>query len=148
MHCADILRCFGETHCYGIHAIAQAGWRRAVIEYVAEVGFAAAAGNFCAGDAEAAIDFFDEIFFGDGLIETRPAGTGIEFGGGVEKSGVTADAAENSLGMIVGILIGVGALGAFVARDFVGVGRKLLAPFGVCLDDGRDGDFFYTGAGA
>ena len=111
------------------------------------MGFTAAAGNFCARDAEGAIDFFDDIFFGDGLIEAGPAGAGIEFGGGVEKSGVTADAAENSLGVIVGIFICVRALGAFVARDFVGVGGKLLAPFGVRLDDCGDGNFFFAGAG-
>ncbi len=65
---------------------------------MAEVGVAAAAGNFGAGDAEGAVDFLDDIFLGDGLIEAGPAGAGIEFGGGVEESGVAADAAEDSRG--------------------------------------------------
>src|ERR1700679_4140542 len=102
------------------------------------MGFAAAAGYFGAGHAERSVGGLDNIFFGDGLIEAGPAGAGIEFCGGVEKSGVATDAAENSFGVIVGIFVGVGALGAFVARDFVGVGGKLFAPFGVCFDDGGD----------
>ncbi len=51
------------------------------------------------------------------------------------------------MGVIVGIFVGVRALGAFAARDFVGIGGKLFAPFGVGLDDGGDGDFFFADGG-
>jgi hypothetical protein len=138
---------FGEAHGYGVHAVSEAGGLGAVIEDVAEVGFAATAGYFGAGHAEGSVGGLNNIFFGDGLVEAGPAGAGIEFGGGVEESGVAADAAENSLGVIVGIFVGVGTLGAFVTRDFVGVGGKLFAPFGVGLDDGGDGDFFCADTG-
>lgn len=111
------------------------------------MSFAAAAGNFGARDAEGAVGFLGDIFFGDGLIEAGPAGAGIEFGRGVKKSSVTADAAEYAGRVIVGIFVGVGALGAFAARDFVGVGGKLFAPVGVGFDNRLDGNFFFAGSG-
>src|ERR1019366_2026213 len=104
--------------------------------------FAAAAGNFCACDSQAAIDFFDDVFFGDWLVKAGPACARIEFGGGVEQGGVTADAAEDAFCVVVGIFVGVRTLGAFAAGDFVGIARKLFAPVGVGFDDLSDGGFF------
>ena len=59
---------------------------------------------------------------------------------GVEERGIATDAAEDAWGVIVGIFVGVGALGCGVARDFERVGRELLAPLVVCFHDFGDGD--------
>src|ERR1700687_2559943 len=87
---------FGEAQGYGVHAIAQAGGRGAVVEYVTQVGIAETARDGGADHAEAGIAGFQNIFFGDGLPETGPAGAGFKLCRGIEERGVAADAAENA----------------------------------------------------
>src|SRR6202167_2992869 len=101
---------------------------------------AEAAGNGGADHAQADIGVFSDIFFGYRRPEAWPAGARVEFGAGVEERGVAADAAENSFGVIIGIFVGVGALGPGVARNFERIGRELFAPLFVCLDDLGGGD--------
>src|SRR6202048_771070 len=67
-----------------VHAVAQAGRLRAVVEDVAEMAAAATAVNFGAQHAEGAV-----LGLADGvlerLIKTRPAGAALEFGVGREQ---------------------------------------------------------------
>src|SRR5580693_5967838 len=81
-----------------VHAVAQAGRLRAIVEDVAEMAAAATAVNFGAQHAEGAV-----LGLADGvlerLIKTRPAGAALEFGVGREQRQVTAGAGEDALAM-------------------------------------------------
>src|SRR5271155_2106305 len=96
------------------------------------------AGNCSADHAEADVRGFRNIFFGDGLPETGPAGAGVELGAGVEERGIAPDAAKDAWGVVVGIFVGVRALGGGVARDFERIGRELFAPVVFGLGDFQD----------
>ncbi len=65
---------------YGINAVAQAGWRWAIVEDVAEVGIAAPAGDLGAPHAERVVLVFGDHLARRGFVETRPAATGMELG--------------------------------------------------------------------
>src|SRR5690348_9227093 len=67
------------------------------------------------------------------LIEARPAGARFEFGAGIEQRLAAADADIGTGRVRVPIFAGEGALGAFLARDAVLLGRELRLPFGVGL---------------
>src|SRR5215472_15469050 len=71
----------------------------------------------------------------DRLIEARPSGARFELGVRAEQRVAAADAPVDSLLVILGVLVGERALGAGLARDLVLLGRQLLAPFLVGLDD-------------
>src|ERR1700679_900938 len=106
---AAALRGFGEFHGYRIHTVAHAGGAGAVVEDMAKMRVAEAAGNCGADHAQADVRGFRDIFLCDGSPETGPAGAGFELGAGVEQCCVAADAAEDSFGVIVGIFVAVGA---------------------------------------
>jgi len=72
----------------------------AVVEDMAEVGVAEAAGDFVARHAETVVGGDKNVFLGDRRPETGPAGAGFEFCGRREKGVVAADAAIESLGVI------------------------------------------------
>src|SRR5580698_36198 len=91
------LRELHKVHCCRVHAVAQAGWPRAVIEHMAEVRVAAAAGDGGAVHSHAGIVSFDNVLARDGLPEAGPAGAGLELGGRVEYRRVAADAVVNAL---------------------------------------------------
>jgi hypothetical protein len=131
---------FDEAQSDGVHAVAKTGGPRAVCENVAEMRVAEAARDFRAYHAEAAICGFANIFLRDGFPETGPAGAGFEFGAGVEECVVAADAAEDSLLVIVGIFVGVRRFGSGMTRDRESVWRKLLFPIGFGFDDAIDSD--------
>src|ERR1700730_98047 len=76
---------FNEAQGYGVHAIAQAGGRGAVVEYMTQVSIAETARDGVADHAEAGIAGFQNIFFGDGLPETGPAGAGFKLFGGIKE---------------------------------------------------------------
>src|SRR5271170_7186422 len=98
------------------------------------------AGDFGANHAQAAVCGFAYIFLGNGSPETGPARAGFELGVGVEESGFTADAAEDTLPVGVGIVIREGWLGGRVACDSKSIGRELPFPLGFGLDDAVDRD--------
>src|SRR3954471_6503681 len=70
---------------HGIHAIPEPGRSRAVIEDVAQVAAAAAANDFIALHAVTRVGGDGHFVRCDRLEETRPAGTGFEFGVGAEE---------------------------------------------------------------
>src|SRR3954467_14227706 len=70
-----------ERHRYAVHAVAQAGWGRAVIEDVAEMAAAAGAEHFGARLDGASIGAGDDRVR-QRAKEARPARSALEFGGG------------------------------------------------------------------
>ena len=82
-----------ESHCGGVHAVAQAGGLGAIVKDVAQVGLAFGAGNLVTDHAQASVGGGADIFFGDGRPETGPAGAGIKLGVGSEQGVVAAYAA-------------------------------------------------------
>src|SRR5580692_7710093 len=75
---------FGETESHRIHTIPQSGRSGTVVENMTEMRIAQAAGDSSAHHAEQAdVTGFQNIFFGDSLPETRPAGAGVKFAGGI-----------------------------------------------------------------
>src|SRR6266849_6991014 len=64
----------GEDEGFGVHAVPQAGWGRAVLEDVAEVGVAAGAENLGADHAVPTVDLRGDVLGSHGLEEAGPAG--------------------------------------------------------------------------
>src|SRR5260370_39873736 len=83
----------GEEHRDAVHAIAQAGRSRTVVEDVAEMAAALRAMNRRPADAQRAV-----VRGADGVLqrlpETRPAGMAVELGRGREQSELGAGAGE------------------------------------------------------
>ena len=84
-----------------IHAVAQAGRPRAIVENVAEMRVAQPAHHLAPDLAQRHIHLFVDIFFGDGLPEARPARAGIELRAGVEQRVVAVDAAVQAWRMLL-----------------------------------------------
>src|SRR5580765_937191 len=118
-----------------VHAIAQTGGARAVVEDVAQMAIAPRAEHLVANHAVGGVSGAGDILFGDGLPETRPAGAGLEFRFGVEQGRGAADASVDSIGMVRGVLSGEGPFGALSTGHFELLRRQLLPPFGVCFSD-------------
>src|SRR5512147_657122 len=72
-----------------VHAVAQAGRARPVVEDVPQVPLAAGAVHLGADREEGLVDLRLDVGRIDGLVEARPAGAGLELGGGVEEAQVT-----------------------------------------------------------
>src|SRR5882757_2169666 len=68
----------------GVHAIAQPGRFRAVRKDVTEMGVTVSTAGFGAGHAIGAVGVLAHIFFVARSKEAGPAGTGFEFGFGIE----------------------------------------------------------------
>src|SRR5580704_2485879 len=101
-----------------VHAVAQAGRLRPVVEDVTEMAAAAAAVNFGPQHPEGAV-----FGFADGvlqrLIKTRPAGAALEFGFRREQRQVAAGAGECALAVLLEQRTRSRTLGAFLAQDFI-----------------------------
>ena len=80
-----------------VHAIAQAGRTRAVVEDVAEMGVALGASHLVARHPQAGVAVSLDVLLGDGLPEARPAGAGVELGRRREQRILAAHAAEYAL---------------------------------------------------
>src|SRR5580698_7240121 len=117
-----------------VHAIAQAGRLRPVVEDVTEMAAAAAAMNFGPQHPEGAVfGLADGVL--ERLIETRPAGAALEFGLRGEQRQVAAGAGEGALAMLLEQRAGPRPLGAFLAQDVILLRRQLGAPLGIGLFD-------------
>src|SRR6202043_1987748 len=83
-----------------VHAVAQPGRFRTVVEHVAEMAAATPAVDLGAGHAEGGIlAFADRIF--QRLIEARPAGAALELGLGGKQRQVAAGAGEDALAVLL-----------------------------------------------
>jgi hypothetical protein len=69
-----------EPHGSRIHAIAETGWPRAVIEEMAKMSIALTAGNSRALHPQAHIPYFNDILLGNRLPEAWPASSGFKLG--------------------------------------------------------------------
>src|SRR5260370_1147356 len=117
-----------------VHAVAQAGRLRPVVEDVAEMAAAAAAVNFGPQHPKSTVfGLADGVL--ERLIKTRPAGAALVFGLRGEQRQIAAGAGEDALAMLLEQRARTGALGAFLAQDFVLLRRQLRAPLRVGLFD-------------
>src|SRR5229473_4501410 len=117
-----------------IHAVAQAGRLRPIVEDVTEMAAAAAAVNFGPQYPESPV-----FGLADGvlqrLVKTRPAGTALEFRFRGEQRQVAAGTGEDALAMLLEQRARSRPLGAFLARDLILLRRQLRAPFRIGLFD-------------
>lgn len=117
-----------------VHAVAQAGRRRAVVEHMAEMAAAAAAVHFGADHPERRVGVgADRVV--ERFPEARPARMAVELGGRREQREVAAGARERA-GPVLGVQrAAVRPLGAGFAQDRVLGGREPAMPFGVAERD-------------
>src|ERR1700694_4748005 len=101
-----------------VHAVAQAGRLRPIVEDVTEMAAATAAVNFGPQHPKGPV-----FGLADGilkrLIKTRPAGTALEFGFRGEQRQIAAGARENRLAMLLEQRARARALGALLAQDLI-----------------------------
>src|SRR6267142_257890 len=70
---------WNETERCGIDAVTKAGRPRTIVENMAEVGIGGLRANLSAHHTMSAVVTLDDFFISEGLAETGPAATGIEF---------------------------------------------------------------------
>src|SRR5271169_5206383 len=117
-----------------VHAVAQSGRLRPVVEDVTEMAAAAAAMHFGPRHAEGPVfGFADRIV--ERLVEARPAGAALELGLRGEQRQVATGAGEDALAMLLEQWTRARAFGALLAQDFILLRRQLRAPFRVGLFD-------------
>ena len=107
-----------ENQSEAIHAIAQAGRLRSIVENVPEMTATTVAMHLGADHAEGAILSRPDSVF-QRLIEARPAGAALILGLGREKRMIATSAGENALAVLIQERAGPGALGALVAQNFI-----------------------------
>ena len=132
------LLCRLELQGDAVHAVAQAGRLRAILENVAEVAAATGAVDLGAGLEEAAVRGGADVGGIDRRPEARPASAGVEFLRGVEKGQPTGRADEDTLLVNVVQRAGEGPLGAVLAQHVELLGREDLLPLVFGLDDFLD----------
>src|SRR5215468_3584502 len=117
-----------------VHAIAQTGRLRAIVEDVAEMAAAAAAMHFRAPDAVGAVfRRADGVF--ERLVEARPPRTAFELGLGREQRQIAAGAGKNAFAVLLQQWARARPLGALSAQDLILLRRELGPPFRVRLLD-------------
>ena len=130
-----LIRFLNEVERGGVHAIAQAGRARTILEDVTEMGAAAAAHHLSPAHAIAIVGGGFDVAFVEGSIEARPAASGVILRIRFEKLVAAAYAEEEALVMEVPVFAGEGGLGAFFAGDFELFGGQEFAPFVVGFVD-------------
>src|SRR6266481_8266209 len=117
-----------------VHAVAQAGRLRSVVENVTEMAAAAAAMNFGPQHPQGPVfGLADRVL--ERLIKTRPAGAALEFRLRSEQRQVAAGAGEDALAMLPEQRARSRTLGALLAQDVLLLRRQLRAPFRIGLFD-------------
>src|SRR3984893_16371218 len=117
-----------------VHAVAQAGRLRPIVENVTEMAAAAAAVDFGPQHPKGAVfGLADGVV--ERLIKTRPAGAALEFRLRGEQRQVAAGAGEDALAMLLEQRARPRALGALLAQDLILLRGELCAPLRVGLFD-------------
>ena len=116
-----------------IHAIAQAGRLRTVIENMAQMGVAIGATHFGAGHEKRAVGVFANRIALYRLREAGPTCSRLKFSLGIKQGLAAANTGENPLALLIEMRPRSGPLCAVLARDIKLLWRKLCAPFGVTL---------------
>lgn len=122
---------FFEIQDHTVDTITQAGGWGAIVEYMSEVGLAAAALGFGAHHAMGIIRGIDDTGLADGLIKTGPAATAVEFGIAFKERVATGGTVISAHFLKVFKLAGPGSFRSFHPGDIVHIGREYLLPF--CL---------------
>src|SRR4029079_2656826 len=123
-----------ELQRHTIHAVAQPGRRRSVLEDVPEMSAAAAAVHFGARHEERLIDRgADRVR--ERLPEARPPGAVLKLRLRGEQRQIAARAGKRSLALFLVERARAGTLGAVPAQHVVLRRRELRAPFGVAFLD-------------
>src|SRR4030088_2059730 len=117
-----------------IHAVAQAGRLRPIVEHVTEMATAAAAVNFGPQYPESPV-FGPADGVVERLVKNRPAGAALEFRLRGEQRQVAAGTGEDALAMFLEQRARSRPLGAFLAQDLILLRRQLRAPFRIGLFD-------------
>src|SRR4051812_22015612 len=117
-----------------VHAVAQAGRLRPIIEEVTEMAAAAAAVDFGTQHPKGAVFGLAERVL-ERLIKTRPAGAALEFGVGGEQRQVAAGAGEGALAGLPQQRARPPPPGPVLAQDLVLLRRELRPPFRIGLFD-------------
>src|SRR5262245_41791676 len=99
------------------------------------MSFATRAIDLCPVHTEGDVSMQGDIFFGDGLIETRPTGSGLKLRLRIEERCSTTDTIVYSVGMTTRVFTRESALRALAPRHFELLRRQLLAPFRIALFD-------------
>src|SRR5258708_37349534 len=97
-----------------INAIALAGGVGTVVEDVAKVPAAPLADDLGALHEEAVVRAQLDVLEVLGLVESRPAGAGLELGLGVEQLRATGGTGVGPIAVIVDVLAGEGPVGALL----------------------------------
>src|SRR3981189_2988423 len=117
-----------------VHAVAQTGWLRPIVEHVTELASARGAGNLGPKQPKGAVfGLADGVV--ERLIKTRPAGAALEFRLRGEQRQVAAGTGEDALAMFLEQRARSRPLGAFLAQDLILLRRQLRAPFRIGLFD-------------
>src|SRR3981081_4481572 len=117
-----------------VHAVAQAGRLRPIVEDVTEMAAAAAAVNFGSQHPKGAVfGLADGVL--ERLIETRPAGAALEFRLRGKQRQVAAGASEDALAMLLEQRARSRPLGALLAQNLILLRRQLRAPLRIGLFD-------------
>src|SRR6202022_3707114 len=115
-----------------VHAVAQAGRLRPIVEDVAEMAAATAAVNFGPQYPESPV-----FGLADGVVErlvkTRPAGAALEFRLRREQRQVAAGTGEDALAMLLEQRARSRPLGALLAQNLILLRRQRRAPFRIGL---------------
>ena len=107
----------GEFEGGGVDAVAEAGWCGAVVEDVAEVGFALAALDFGPPHEEAVVGLGFDVVLVYGCGEAWPPGSRIKLSLGTEQVVAATDALVDSGLMVVPVRARVGSLGSLLPSD-------------------------------
>src|SRR6185295_9789943 len=116
-----------ELERQAVHAIAQAGGLRPVVEHVADMAAATRAQHFGALHQQAAIRMLDDGA-GQWAPEARPAGAAFELGCRAEQRQRAAGAGKRPLAMLIEQRTGERPLGTRLAKDRVALRPEELLP--------------------
>jgi hypothetical protein len=120
-----------EVKRVAVHAISQAGRSRAIRKNMPEMPVAGGAADFRSAHPEGAILELAHGIRPDGLEETRPAASGIEFRIRDEERILACCTAVKSWTLLMKMRTRAGTLRAVLAQDLVLFGREPVAPFGI-----------------
>lgn len=115
----------------GVHAIALARQRGAVVEEVAEVGAAAGADDLGADHAVGGVFDLQDLVAREFFVKAGPSAFGIKLHVGGEQFGATAGAGVDSFFVVQVIFAHVGGVGSLFTQHVVLFGGEDRAPFGI-----------------
>ena len=113
-----------ECHCYTIHAIAKTGWRRPIIEHVAEMSSTPAAVDFGASHHPKQPVFRCAYRLIKWLPEAWPPRVAIEFDLGGKQGQIASCARERSRPLFMIKRTAIGRLGPLLSEHGVLIPRQ------------------------